>query len=195
MTSTFPMSWDTERGFEGLFKEQFKPLYRYAFGLLEDTMQSEEVVQDVFLKLWQHRDHITIETNINAYLYRAVHNQCMNTLNHEKVKAKYSQFVTSAAPTYAESPLSAMQTKELQGVIKKAMLKIPEKCRTVFHLSRQDELSYKEIAAKLGLSLKTVENQMGKALKILRTELKDYLPLFMVVIAILKSFLFNNTDL
>lgn len=191
MTADFPMRWNTERGFETLFRELFKPLYRYAFGLLEEEMQSEEVVQDVFLKLWQQREQITIETNINAYLYRSVHNQCMNNLNHEKVKAKYSQFVKGSAPAYADSPLNAMQAKELQGVIKKAMLKIPEKCRTVFHLSRQDELSYREIAERLGISLKTVENQMGKALKILRTELKDYLPLLMVVVAIFKSFLFN----
>ncbi|MCY1303362.1 hypothetical protein D9M70_530640 [compost metagenome] len=74
------------------------------------------------------------------------------------------------------------------------MDKIPEKCRTVFHLSRQEELSYKEIAAKLGLSIKTVENQVAKALKILRTELKDYLPMLAVMVTIFKLF-FKNGDL
>jgi RNA polymerase sigma-70 factor (ECF subfamily) len=194
MTNTLPLHWNTEAGFEALFRALYAPLYRYASGLLADEMQAEEAVQEVFLRLWQQKDQVSIETNVQAYLYRAVHNQSMNILNHEKVKEKYQQYARHSSPQYADGPAQGMYAKELQQQIGKAMEKIPEKCRTVFHLSRQEELSYKEIAAKLGLSIKTVENQVAKALKILRAELKDYLPMLAVMVTIFKLF-FKNGDL
>lgn len=194
MTNTLPLNWDTEAGFEALFRALYTPLYRYAFGLLSDEMQAEEAVQEVFLRLWQQRERLAMDINIQAYLYRAVHNQSMNILNHAKVKEKYQQFAQQRTPQYAEGPVQGLYAKELQQQIVQALAKIPEKCRTVFHLSRQEELSYKEIAVRLGLSVKTVENQMGKALKILRTELKDYLPALTLIVTIFKLF-FKNADL
>lgn len=192
MTNTLPLNWNTEAGFEALFRDLYTPLYRYAFGLLSDEMQAEEAVQDVFLRLWQQKDQLAIETNLQAYLYRAVHNQSMNMLNHAKVKEKYQQYAQQRHPQYADGPAQQMQARELQQQITKAMAKIPEKCRTVFHLSRQEELSYKEIADRLGLSVKTVENQVAKALKILRTELKDYLPMLAVLVTIFTLFIKNG---
>lgn len=192
MTDTLPLNWNTEAGFEALFRDLYTPLYRYAFGLLSDEMQAEEAVQDVFLRLWQQKDQLAIETNLQAYLYRAVHNQSMNMLNHAKVKEKYQQYAQQRQPQYADGPVQQMQARELQQQISKAMAKIPEKCRTVFHLSRQEELSYKEIAHRLGLSVKTVENQVAKALKILRTELKDYLPMLAVLVTIFTLFIKNG---
>lgn len=171
-----PGKWNSESGFEALFKELYAPLYRYASGLIADEMQAEELVQEVFLKLWQQREQIKIETNVQAYLYRAVHNNAMNLLNHEKVKAKYQTYMKTRTAQYADSPSKMLDAKELKEQIAQAMNKIPEKCRAIFFMSRQESFSYKEIAEKLGLSIKTVENQMSKALKILREELRDYLP-------------------
>lgn len=183
--------WNTERGFEALFRELYSPLFRYACGMLSDDMQREEVVQEVFLKLWQQRDQIAITTNIRAYLYRAVHNQAVNIINRAKVEQKYQQFARHRTPDYETSPAHKLQAGELQQRIVSVLASIPEKCRTIFHLSRQEELSYKEIAQRLGLSIKTVENQMGKALKILRTELKDYLPVLAGLVMFL-SVCFKN---
>ncbi len=177
--------WTTDSGFESLFKELYAPMYRYAFGLLSDEIQAEEVVQNVFLKLWQQRSQIKIETNMKSYLYRAVHNQSMNILSHEKVKEKYQHYAKSQSVQYAETPIEAIYTKELKAHIANAMMKIPEKCRTVFHLSRQEDMTYKAIAEQLGIAVKTVENQMSKALRILREELKDYLPIWLITFLIL----------
>lgn len=186
MTFTLQNNWTTDTGFESLFKELYTPLYRYGCGLLSDEMQAEEVVQDVFMKLWQQRDQINIETNLQSYLYRAVHNKSMNILNHEKVKEKYQTYAQSRSAQFADSPVQMMYAKELKDNIATAMAKIPEKCRAIFHLSRQEELSYRAIAERLQISVKTVENQMSKALKILREELKDYLP-FLVFTLILSA--------
>ena len=167
--------WTTENGFEQLFKSLYTPLCRYALGIISDEMQAEEIVQDVFMILWQQDRMGNTPSNIQGYLYRAVHNKSLNFLKHEKVKEKYQKYVQTRPSNHNNSAEQQLETKELQLRIKNAMLKIPEKCRTVFHLCRQDELSYREIAKKLNISIKTVENQMSKALKILRLELKDYL--------------------
>lgn len=180
MIAFLPQNWNTDQGFENLFKTLYTPMYRYALGLLTDDMQAEEVVQDVFLKLWQQKDSINITTNLKSYLYRAVHNQSMNILNHEKVKEKYQAYVKAQSVQFAETPLQSIHTKELKAHIAAALLKVPEKCRAIFHLSRQEDLSYKAIAEQLDISIKTVENQMSKALRILRAELSDYLPFWLI---------------
>jgi len=186
MMQDLPGKWNTEAGFEALFKELYAPLHRYASGLIADEQQAEELVQDVFLKLWQQKDQIQIASNVQAYLYRAVHNNAMNLLNHEKVKAKYQTYMKTRTAQYADSPSKALDVKELKEQIFRAMDKIPEKCRAIFFLSRQESLSYRDIAGQLGISIKTVENQMSKALKILREELRDYLPFTAILF-----FLFN----
>lgn len=188
MDSFLLKEWNTDKGFEALYKNLYTPLYRYAMGLLADEMQSEEVVQDVFMRLWQQRLDINIETNIQAYLYRAVHNQIMNLLNHEKVKDKYKTYAKNRTAQYAESPAQTVYAKELKSKIEAALKKIPEKCSVIFHLSRQEELSYKEIAQRLDISIKTVENQMSKALKIMREELQAYLPILTTVLLLSNYF-------
>lgn len=187
MTDILQKNWSTDQGFESLFKDLYAQLYRYASGILSDDMQAEEVVQDVFLKLWQQREQISIEINVQSYLYRAVHNHCMNILNHRKVKEKYLVHARSRTAQYAISPAESIYANELKANIVSAMAKIPEKCRAVFHLSRQEELSYREIAERLGISVKTVENQISKALRILREELKDHIPfmVFLILTSIL----------
>lgn len=175
----------TEKYYERLFREFYTPLYHYAYTIISDEMKAEEAVQDVFLKLWQKRDTISIETSIRAYLYRAVHNHCINVMNRDKLKYKYQKHISQRPPEYGLSPLNALQTKELQESINQAFNVLPEKCRTVFYMSRQEELSYKEIAEKLSISIKTVENQIGKALKILRNELRPLLPILILFLFII----------
>ncbi len=184
MSERLPDNIITEKYYESLFREFYTPLYHYAYTIVSEEMTAEEAVQEVFLKLWQKRETLNIETSVKAYLYRAVHNHCINFMNREKLKDKYQKHVSNRPIDYGLSPLNELQAKELKQKIAEAFKVLPEKCRTVFYLSRQEELSYKEIAEKLSISIKTVENQIGKALKILRNELRPLLPFVICLLSI-----------
>mgnify|MGYP001255439708 CR=1 FL=1 len=135
----------------------------------------------MFLKLWQQREQIHIETNLKSYLFRAVHNQCLNILNHEKIKRKHQKYIQHQGEPTVESGVQQLVANELKNKISMAIHKIPEKCYAVFHLSRHEGLSYQQIATQLNISIKTVENHISKALKILRVELKEYLPIIICI--------------
>ena len=168
--------------FEKVFKEHFKNLHAYAGSILKDDASAEEIVQQVFLKLWEKKEQIGDLQSVPAYLYRSVHNECLNFLKHIKVKAAH-QAHTLHASKDLDNPTDQATLKELQSRIDAAVNALPEQCRTIFQLSRYEELKYREIADKLGLSVKTVENQMGKALKTLRAKLADYLPVVVFLFA------------
>lgn len=166
-----------EAAFEQVFKTHFKNLHAYACSMLRDDMAAEEAVQNIFLKLWERSDSLSIAGSLAAYLYRAVHNECLNQLKHEKVKEAHALHVAYISPTHRDTPSRSLQAKELEQRIQKTLNELPEQCRTIFQMSRFEELRYREIADRLGLSIKTVEAQMGKALKIMREKLADLLPL------------------
>lgn len=180
----------SEKVFEDVYKAHFKALHAYANSILADYEHAEEMVQQVFLKLWEKRTNIEINSSIQAYLYRSVYNESINFLKHEKVKQAHASFVKHTMTESSNNHHKDIDTKELEGKIRLALNKLPEQCRTIFQLSRYEELKYKEIAERLQLSVKTIENQMGKALKIMRTELAAYLPiLWIVLICLFKDFI------
>lgn len=164
-----------EQAFEQVFKSNFKNLHAYACTLLKDEAEAEEVVQQVFFKLWERAGQLNISGSVVAYLYRAVHNQSLNILKHEKVRNQHRMHVVHASKHETESLRADGNAKELEERIRIALAELPEQCRTIFQLSRFEELRYREIAEKLDISVKTVENQMGKALRILRSRLVDFL--------------------
>ena len=173
-------------GFELVFKHYFKNLYKYALAILREHDQAEEIVQNVFVKLWEKKEELEIRENMDNYLYRAVHNESLNYLKHLKVRSAYQAFIMRRPPPHAPDNLPEKITlSELERRLEKAILELPEQCRLIFRLSRSEELRYKEIADKLSLSVKTVENQMGKALKLLRMKLADFLPLIIIILIIL----------
>lgn len=171
--------------FEKIFKEHFKGLHAYAYTMLKDEQAAEDVVQNMFLKLWEKKERIHIEKSIAAYLYRSVYNDCINQINHMKVRAAYEAYESYNARNN-NSEHDPVSYTELEGKIAQALNELPEGCRTVFQMSRYEELKYHEIAAKLGISIKTVENQMGKALRLMREKLAEHLP------AVLIFLLFNR---
>lgn len=138
--------------------------------------EAEETVQNMFVNLWQKREQLEI-SSVKAYCYRAVHNECLNKIKHGKIKMSYADEYKSLAPVKHDSAVKELHAKELGVQIEEAIESLPEQCRAVFRLSRFENLKYTEIAEHLGISVKTVENHMGKALKILREKLRDYLPL------------------
>ena len=171
-----------ERVYETVFRKHYQALCNYACGILKDMDDAEETVQSIFLKLWEHREGIEINVSLKSYLYRAVHNTCLNRLKHLKIQDTYRQYVGDYFADTFDSATDIMDKNELENRILEALEKLPEQCRLIFKMSRFEELKYQEIADKLGLSIKTVENQIGKALRIMRTELADYLPVILFML-------------
>ena len=172
-----------EAAFEQVFKIHYKNLHAYAFTILKDVDEAEEMVQQVFFKLWERSDHLSFSGPIAAYLYRAVHNESLNFLKHQKVKAGHQLHVAYSMKNKTEQAQPRMIRKELENKFREALNELPEQCRTVFQLSRFEDMKYKEIAEKLDISIKTVENHMGKALKLLRAKLVDFLPLLLILLS------------
>jgi RNA polymerase sigma-70 factor (ECF subfamily) len=167
---------NSREDFEMVFRTHYSNLCSYACHFLKDIAAAEEVVQEVMFRLWTQRDHITIETTMKGYLYRAVRNGCFNLEKHGEVHQRYRQMTESGKPDAGLSGEDALIFSELQEHIRDAIGNLPMERRKIFILSRYEGLTYPQIAEKLNISVKTVENQMGKALKSLREELKDYLP-------------------
>lgn len=166
---------ETKQDFEKLFNDHYSNLCAYANNFLKDVDASEEVVQEVLFKLWTNKDSIIITSSIQSYLFRAVRNASLNVLKHINIREDYK-----AQNEYErDDELSSedeMIVSELDQKIREAIDQLPIERKKVFIMSRYDGLKYKEIADKLNISVSTVENQMVKALKFLRDELKDYLP-------------------
>ncbi|MCC9065344.1 RNA polymerase sigma-70 factor [Flavobacterium piscisymbiosum] len=165
-----------EAAFEKIFKMYFKNLHAFAYTFMKDTDIAEEIVQNVFFRIWEKKDQLQIDDSLKAYLYRSVHNESLNHIKHLKVKnsfqLQYSDHMESSDPDAS----SNMMASELENDIQKAINELPQQCRTIFQMSRFEQLKYQQIADQLNISIKTVENQMGKALRVLRTKLVEYLP-------------------
>ncbi len=171
-----------EAAFEQVFKTHYKNLHGYACAMLKDEDEAEEVVQQVFFKLWERSHNLTFSGSVAAYLYRAVHNESLNWLKHQKRKAGHQLHIAYSMKNKSEQVHGKLQQKELEHKFREALSELPEQCRTVFQLSRFEDMKYREIAEKLEISVKTVENHMGKALRLLRTKLVDFLPLLLILL-------------
>jgi RNA polymerase sigma-70 factor, ECF subfamily len=167
--------------FEMIFKTYYQLLCNYAYGFVHDRDEAEEIVQTTFLSVWEKRESLAIHTGVKPYLYAMVRNAALNLIKHEKIKQQHAAVEMAVAEKSVESVTRTVMASELEERILKALNKLPEQCRLVFKLSRFEELKYAEIAEQLNISVKTVENQMGKALRIMREQLKDYLPLLIVL--------------
>ncbi len=154
------------RQFEELFRTYYTDCVRFAYSYIENAAAAEDIVQQVFLRLWEKKEEIHIHTAPKSYLLTAVRNTAISAI---RKKTPYAAM--DNAPDTASAPSVAIEIRELEDEINKAVNRLPEKCREVFLLSRQQQLSYKEIAATLEIAEKTVENQMGKALKVLHQHL------------------------
>ena len=162
--------------FEEIYRFYYLPLFKYCFNYIGNEKDAEEIIQTIFLRLWVKRDNLNINISLKAYLYGSTKNESLNYLNHKKIENKYSQHKIETTKQTTDNFQSKYENEELEILIKQAILKLPEKRRKIFEMSRYDGLKYSDIAEKLSVSVKTVETQMTKALKTLRKSLKDYLP-------------------
>ncbi len=159
--------------FESLFRSSYVSLVRYAKTLVKDHDTAEEIVQDLFFRLWQDREKILIESSLNGYLFRAVHNRCIHWINHARVVEKHAREMTLKEVENSDNPSDLIQYNELQSKIARIIERLPERCGRIFCMNRFDGLKYIEIAEKLSISVKTVEANMGRALKEFRRELTE----------------------
>lgn len=167
--------------FEMLFKEHYENLCRYACTFVRDSDEAEDIVQKTFVTLWEKKSNIEVESSVKSYLYGAVRNTALNNIKHRQVRQKHASTVTVADHVHNESAHDHLVSEELNGKINSAIELLPEQCRKVFKMSRFEGLKYSEIADQLGISVKTVENQMGKALRRMRDELHEYLPVLLIL--------------
>ena len=160
--------------FEMFFRELYLPLKAYARKILEDEMEAEEVVQNLFYNYWKNRQRIEINSSLSSYMFRAVHNNCLQVIRQGKLKYKYEKYIKSQSIESIE-PLEELKYQELNGKINRLLGELPERCQEIFKLSRFQGLKYQEIADKLSISIKTVEANMTKALKHFRKNLEEYM--------------------
>lgn len=174
------IDWATREGYEILFNEHYSRMVSYAFNFLKEQEGSEEIAQEVFYQLWINREKTEIKTSISSYLYRAVRNRCINLIKHIEIRENYKQFNSEEIEKADKEFADTLTVSELDKRIRKSIDNMPMQRKKIFLMCRYNEMTYKEIAEKMGLSKKTIENQMGKALQYLRRELKDYMPLILI---------------
>ncbi|WP_214072741.1 RNA polymerase sigma-70 factor [Mucilaginibacter sp. dw_454] len=172
----------TETEFEALFKAHFRELHAYAYSLVNDWDNAEELVQNLFLKLWERNDWAAIHTSVKSYLYKSVYHESLNLIRREKVHLRYQTLTKPAMENNTGDAAENLKLREVEKHLANALNKLPEKCRAVFHLSRFEELKYQQIADQLNISIKTVETHMVKALKILRKEMAEFLPAMVLLL-------------
>jgi RNA polymerase sigma-70 factor (ECF subfamily) len=169
--------------FEQVFCRLQPRLYAYCCKYIEDGEQAKDIVQECFVNLWDNRAEINV--SLESYLFRAIHNRCISYFRSLKV---HSHYETSVRQTLKEieihpevpDPLTELYLKEINELLQHCIENLPEKCRMIFQMSRYQNMKNQEIAAELDISVRTVEAQIYQALKIIRKELKDYLPLIML---------------
>lgn len=176
----------SQENFEQIYKQYYPKMFAFAKNYIPANEDAENIVQDVFLSLWERKQEIVISYTLVTYLFTLVKNRCLNFLRHKLIEEEFNSQMKEELrfKLYALESMdySYQSEKELQEVIRRALDSLPERCREVFIKSRIEGLKYKEISEELGISVNTVENQMVTALKKLRVELKDYLPLLLFLV-------------
>ena len=160
---------------EEAFRDYYARLCFFVRHQVGSMDTAEELVQDVFLRVWERRAQLDPAGSLRALLYRSARNAALNHIKHQEIERRWASAARSAPEPVAAEAEAGVRERELSGAIRDTIAALPERCRLVFLMSRQQGLGYPEIAEILGLSVKTVETQMGRALKALRTGLAAFL--------------------
>jgi len=175
------------KSFELIFKSYYSRLCRYARNYVHDKIVAEDLVKDIFIKIWENRSQLEIKSSLSGYLFRSVHNHCINhvtrnkqanILNQSDLPDNIGDLIHPLSPDY---PVANLIARELEEKLRQSVQALPDQCREIFILSRMDELSHEEIAKKKNISINTVKVQIYRALLKLREDLKEYLPVFIII--------------
>lgn len=161
--------------FDAIFREHYPSAVAVAERIAGERAVAEELAQDVMLELWRRRESISVDESLRAYIVRAARNRALNHLRHERMKVRTLPHAAGRTVSQPDAP-SRLAEAEIESAVREAVDSLPERCREIFELSRGQGLKYAEIAGTLGISVKTVEAQMGKALRTLRERLAPWLP-------------------
>ena len=167
------------RLFEEIYNTYYPDLYNYAASITKEQTLAEDVVSDVFLKLWEGRNTIVIESSLKAYLFKSVYHQSVNTLKHSFLQDQYRDFFLHHTPIKEDEtdyPLANVIENEINEILQRTIDKLPAQCRKIFIMSRIHCKKHEKISQELGISINTVRTQIRRALEKLRIELKDFLP-------------------
>jgi RNA polymerase sigma-70 factor, ECF subfamily len=178
------------KSFELVFKTYYAKLCVYAFDYTRQMETAEDLVKDFFVDFWDNRENITVNASLSGYLFRSVHNTCINYLKRNKERNQTSLTDDFSAieiklktPFLEEYPIGNIYAKELEEQLKIQLEKLPEQCREIFRLSRFEELPHKKIAEKLNISENTVKVQIFRALQKLKATL---LPAFVMLLSLIR---------
>ncbi len=182
-----PTSLSVRENFDSIYVNNFSRLFLFAKEYVLFDEEAENIVQDIFLMLWEKKDILRVDVSLTAYLFTLVKNKCIDFLRHRMVEQIYSENIQQEYNEELNVKLFALESfdhnfsseEQIEILLRNAIDKLPERCRLIFIKSRIEGKKYKEIAEELNLSVNTVEGQISIELKKLREELKDYLPLLL----------------
>ena len=163
-----------EKALKSIFNQYYKYLLATAYNIVGDNAKAKDLVQDVFFEIWKKRNQIDIQYSLRAYLRKSVVNRGLNYLKmHQRIDWGEEHFDIQT-PDQAASPYFLVEASDLQTIINNTIDNLPPKCKTIFSLSRFEKIPHKEIAQKLDISTKTIENHITKALKLIRIAVDKY---------------------
>jgi RNA polymerase sigma-70 factor (ECF subfamily) len=173
---------DFEKDFDKIYVSYYPRLIRFAREYVISEEDAENIVQDIFLFLWEKRNVLNIEVSLMSYMFSLVKHRCLDYLRHANVVDDYRKELSLKLSSLEQLDSSIPSDDNIEEAITCAINKLPERCRDVFLKCKMEGKKYREIASEMNISVNTVENQMSIALKKLRIELKDYLPLLVFLI-------------
>ncbi len=159
--------------FEKAFRRFYAPLCRFTVTFVKDIDIAEEIVQDLFCTYWKKRETIEIQSSMKSYLYQSAKNRSLKHIAHMNVRARHVKDVLELQSVEVDYP-APVEAGEIYEIVEQALHQLPERCSEIFRLSRSEGMKYEEIAQHLAISVKTVEANMGKALKHLRDKIQEY---------------------
>lgn len=172
---------DDQSAFTIIFTRYYQDMVRFSFGLTRNQDSSEEIVQEVFLKLWENRNSLLIHNSLKSFLLKTVQNRSIDSLRHVNITNKYASSVLEHPILSENDTENYILHSELEANFNHAMAKIPALFAEAFRLSRIENHNYQEIAKELDVSIRTVEVRIAKALNLLRKELRDFLVLVLML--------------
>ena len=170
------------RSFDFLFSKYYKDLVLFCNVFLKDQNHSEDIVQDIFVRLWENRENLRIDSSLKGYLMTSAKNNCFEALKHQDVVRNHQDYVMYRNDVMDYDTEHYLLYTELNERLQEAMQKLPEDMRIIFEMNRFKNLKYREIAEKLNVSVRTVENKISKTLELLRKQLHVFYDLILLFI-------------